>query len=427
MSNGDPDGGAVAGTDHSVRYVAGALVAGVFFGGVGGGVAFPTLPALGDVLGISALLVGLILSANRIVRLVVNTPAGQILDRVGTRRPMLAGFFLQGLAPFGYVLGLNATLVPVLDAGGVFLLSRAVWGVGSAFVFVGAFSTITRVTNPDNRGTWVGYMRGGQSLGFPAGLVLGGLLADTLGYTAAFLAAGGAGLFAFLVAFAVLPNIRPNAGERSGLTDLPRMVRADVRIFTVGAVNFTVRFLFAGVLLSTVVLYAAANAIEIGFLSGAGASGIVMAVGVLFSSVTTVIVGSVSDRLSNRALLTLPALAVFGSGFGLLALVPTLPSTLAGVALIGIGVGGTNPPLLAYLGDISPADDTGKLGGVYNVFGDLGSSAGPLIALPLANVVGFTVEYLLCVALVVLAGVLVAATLFGEDATVSRTAVPGDD
>ena len=332
-------------------------------------------------------------------------------------------FFLQGLAPFGYVLGLDAALVPLLNAGGIFLLSRAVWGVGSAFVFVDAFSTITRVMNPDNRGTWVGYMRGGQSLGFPAGLVLGGLLADTLGYTAAFLVAGGAGLFAF----AVLPNIRPGVGNRSGLTDLPRMVRADVRIFTVGVVNFTVRLLFAGVLLSTVVLYAEANAIEIAFLSDAGASGIVMAVDAVFSSVTTVIVGSVSDRLSNRALLTLPALAVFGCGFGLLALVPTLPSTLAGVALVGIGVGGTNPPLLAFLGDISPADDTGKLGGVYNVFGDLGSSAGPLIALPLANVVGFTVEYLLCVALVVLAGVLVAATLFGEEATVSRAAVPGDD
>lgn len=63
-------------------------------------------------------------------------------------------------------------------------------------------------------------MRGGQSLGFPAGLVLGGLLADTLGYTAAFLVAGGAGLFAFAVAFAVLPNIRPGVGNRSGLTDL---------------------------------------------------------------------------------------------------------------------------------------------------------------------------------------------------------------
>ena len=204
------------------------------------------------------------------------------------------------------------------------------------------------------------------------------------------------------------------------------MVRADVRIFTVGVVNFTVRLLFAGVLLSTVVLYAEANAIEIAFLSDAGASGIVMAVGVVFSSVTTVIVGSVSDRLSNRALLTLPALAVFGCGFRLLALVPTLPSTLAGVALVGIGVGGTNPPLLAFLGDISPADDTGKLGGVYNVFGDLGSTLGPLVALPLAARIGLSAEYLLCAGLVVVAGV-VATTALRDDAEADAAAVASDD
>ncbi|RJT07838.1 MFS transporter [Halococcus sp. IIIV-5B] len=414
-------------TGRSTRYVAGALIAGVFFGGIGGGVAFPTLPTLGGVLGIAPILVGLILSTNRIVRLVMNTPAGQILDRFGTRRPMLIGFFLQGCAPFGYVLGIHSDLVPVFDAGGVFLLSRAMWGFGSAFVFVGAFSTITRVTTTENRGKWVGYMRGGQSLGFPTGLIVGALIADTFGYTPAFLTAGGAGLFAFLVAFAVLPNIQPTTGSRSGLTDLPRMVRADIRIFTVGAVNFTVRFLFAGVLLSTVVLYAQQNSIEIAFLSGVGASGVVMALGVLCASLTTVIAGSISDRLSNRALLTLPALAVFGCGFALLALVPTLTSTLAGIALIGVGVGGSNPPLLAYLGDISPADDTGKLGGVYNVFGDLGSSVGPLVALPLAEVVGFTIEYLACVGFVVLAGVLVAATLFGENASVSTRALPNDD
>jgi hypothetical protein len=40
--------------------VVGSLIAGVFFGGLGGGVAFPTLPSLGTVLGISPFLVGLI-------------------------------------------------------------------------------------------------------------------------------------------------------------------------------------------------------------------------------------------------------------------------------------------------------------------------------------------------------------------------------
>ncbi|PSQ15211.1 MFS transporter [Halobacteriales archaeon QS_8_69_26] len=411
--------------DPSVGYVAGSLIAGVFLGGVGGGVAFPTLPTLGSVLGISAFTVGVILSINRFTRLLLNAPAGQVLDRFGTRRPMIAGFVLQAAAPLGYALGLHPGWVPV-GAATVFLLSRGLWGVGSAFVFVGAFSTITHVTTPDNRGKWVGYMRGGQSLGFPTGLVVGGLLADAYGYEEAFLTAGGAGLLAALVAAAVLPDLRADVAATSRLRDLPGLVSADVRILSVGLVNLAVRFLFAGVLLSTVVLYAEAYGIEIGVLSSTGVSGVVMAVSVVGASVTTVLVGRYTDRLSNRALVTVPALAVLAAGFGTLALVPDLVAVLVAVALIGVGVGGTNPPLLAYLGDVSPAEDVGKLGGAYNVFGDVGSTLGPLVALPLVTTIGFEVGYLACAALVVGVGALVAGTLLGGS-TRPSPAVETDD
>jgi MFS family permease len=400
--------------DPSVRYVVGSLIAGVFLGGVGGGVAFPTLPTLGTVLGISSFMVGLILSMNRFVRLLMNTPAGQILDTVGIRRPMVVGFLLQGLVPFGYVLGLHADHLPV-SAATTFLLVRGLWGVGSAFVFVGAFSTVTHITTEDNRGKWVGYMRGGQSLGFPTGLVLGGVLSDVYGYEEAFVVAGAAGLFAAFVAFLVLPDVDADVEATSSLREVPALVTGDVRILTVGVVNFVVRFLFAGILLSTVVLYTRENGITLSLLSATGVSGVVMAVSVVFASVTTIAVGRVSDGLSNRALLTIPALALFAGGFVTLGLVPTAAGTVLGVALVGVGVGGTNPPLLAYLGDISPAGDLGKMGGVYNVFGDLGSTLGPLVALPVAARVAVTTEYLACVVLVALAAVLVGATLLGPE------------
>ncbi len=409
--------------DPGVRYVVGSLVAGVFFGGLGGGVAFPTLPTLGPLLGISPFLVGVILSVNRFTRLVMNTPAGQILDRIGTRRPMIAGFTLQGLVPFGYILGLYADRLPVGSAA-VFFGSRALWGFGSAFVFVGAFSTITHVTTPENRGKWIGYMRGGQSLGFPTGLVVGGVLTDAYGYDVAFAVAGVAGLVAAVVAFLVLPDVSPDV-EASSLRELPDIVRADPRIAAVGSVNFVVRFLFAGVLLSTAVLYARAYEITIGLFSSTGVSGIIMAVSVLGASAATVLVGQYSDQLSNRALVTIPALVVLAAGFGLMVLVPTLAGVVVAVALIGIGVGGSNPPLMAYLGDISPADDVGKLGGVYNVFGDLGSTLGPLVALPLVARVGFAAEYLACAVLALGVAVVVSRTLLG-DAT-PTDAVPADD
>ena len=422
---------------HNTRTVVLSLIAGVFFGGVGGGVAFPTLPRLQAVLGFSALVVGVILSTNRFVRMLLNTPAGTVLDRFGTRRPMLVGFTLQGLAPFGYVLGMSdpwahgvAGILPLsmtAARAATFIGSRAIWGVGSAFVFVGAFSTVTKVTTTENRGKWTGYMRGGQSLGFPTGLVVGGLVANVYGFAAAFLVAGFAGLFAAVVAFFVLPDLNPDVENNGGLRAIPRLVAADSRVLSVSVVNFVVRFLFAGILLSTVVEYAAEVGIHIGFLNATGVSGVVMAVSVIFSSVTTLFVGRISDRVTNRALVSVPALGLLGLGFALLAFVPSLTGTFAGVALIGIGVEGVNLPLMAYLGDISPANDVGKLGGVYNVFGDFGSTVGPLVALPLAVQFTYRIEYVGCVVLVAVTAAIIGLTLFGDNKPVQAEVVTADD
>lgn len=409
--------------DPSVLMIVGSLIIGVFFDGVGGGVAFPTLPTLGTVLGISPFVVGVILSANRFTRLLINAPVGQIIDRFGVRTPMIIGFFLQGLAPFGYIVGLHPRVLPLVDAAGIFVFARVLWGFGSAFVFVGAYSLVVQVTTQSNRGKWVGYFRGGQSLGFPTGLIVGGVLTDLYNYEIAFGAAGLLGMVAMVVAVIVLPDLSIVIEEPATLRELPRILRSDPRIFMIGTVNFAVRFLFAGVLLSTIVLYAAVHGIKIGTFSAVGVSGVIMAVSVLFSGATTVVSGNLSDRLDNRALLTVPALAVLGFGFALLGIVPTLLGTLIGVACIGIGVGGTNPPLLAYLGDISPDKDTGKLGGIYNVFGDLGSSFGPIIALPLADRIGYQAEYLLCIGVVALISILVTRTFLSEELTSIQTAL----
>ncbi|MFB6299264.1 MAG: MFS transporter [Halobacteriales archaeon] len=414
-------------SEYNVRLVVGSLIAGVFFGGVGGGVAFPTLPTLGTILGIAPVVVGFILSANRFTRLVMNTPAGQIIDTVGTRKPMIAGLALQGITPFGYIIGLSPDQIPILDAAGIFFTSRLLWGIGSAFVFTGAFGTVIHVTTERNRGKWIGYFRGGQSLGFPTGLILGGILTDLYGYSIAFGVAGLTGLFAALVAAVVLPDVTPDVSEPARIRELPSIIRADPRILMIGTVNLGVRFLFGGIILSTIVLYAEVHGINIGTLSAVGVSGALMAISVLASGATTVIAGNLSDRLSNRAFVVIPAMGALALGFAALAAVPMLATTVLGVALIGVGSGGTNPPLLAYLGDISPADDVGKMGGVYNVFGDIGSAIGPIVALPIAARIGYRAEYALCIGLVVVILVFVIRTLLGDPEPRVSQATLSDD
>ncbi|MFB6079266.1 MAG: MFS transporter [Halarchaeum sp.] len=427
----------MAAASRNTRAVVAGLVVGVFFGGMVGGVAFPTLPRLGVLLGFSALVVGVVLAVNRATRMVVNAPAGALLDRVGTRRPMLAGFALEALAPAGYLLGLTdawtgglAAALPV-DASGAsaatFVVARILWGVGSAFVLVGAFSVVTKVTTPENRGRWAGYMRGGQSLGFPAGLVVGGLTADVFGFRAAFATAGLAAVVAFAVGAVVLPDIRPDdAGDDATLRDVPALAFSDRRVLAVGATNFVVRLLYSGVLLSTVVEYAAENDIRVGVLSATGVSGVVMAVCALFAAGATVVAGPVSDRAPTRSHVAVPALCLLAAGFLALVLSPTLAGAIVGVALVGVGVEGANLPLLAYLGDVSPAEDVGKLGGVYNVFGDFGATLGPLVALPVATATSYASEYVGCALLAVAIAVVVAAVV-GDTTPVGERAVPADD
>jgi MFS family permease len=425
---GTVEGEADAGTDESagggydVRTVAIAVTAGVFLGGVATGVAFPTLPLLDRVLGISAVLLGVILAANRIARLLMNTPAGSVIDSVGARKPMIAGLFVQALAPFGYVAGLYTPpvelgVVPVVGSvsapGLVFVLARACWGVGSAFVFVGAFAVITHVTDREDRGRWTGYMRAGQSLGFPTGLVVGGVLADLFDVATAFLTAGTLAMLAGVIGLLVLPDVTPSGTGRTPLSRLPALVRSVPGVLPIGLANGAIRLLFGGVLLTTAVKYAAVLGLEFDALGAAGVTGLVMGAGVLASSTATVVAGRVSDRLDRRELVTLPAFGVLAAGFTTLALTPSLRGMFGGVLLVGVGVGGAGPVLLAALGDRSPAGSEGKFGGVYNVFGDVGLSLGPLVAFPAVTAVGYETTYLAC------AGVAVAC-LLGVNATLLR-------
>lgn len=420
-------------SDAEIRTVALAIIGGVFFGGLGTGVAFPTLPLLDEILGIGAVMLGVILSANRISRLVMNTPAGNLVDRVGARRPMIFGLFVQALAPFGYVVGLHvprSTLLMVPGLGdvsipaAVFVAARTIWGIGSAFVFIGAFATITHVTNDGNRGRWLGYMRGGQSLGFPSGLIVGGIVTDLASEQTAFLLAGALALIAGLVATAVLPRVQPETDQRARLRDVPAIIRRQPLIFPLGVGNLTIRFVFGGVLLATVVKYAEAGGMQLSILSAAGISGVVLATGVLFSSATTVASGRLSDRLSNRAYLTVPAFLGMAGGLSLLALMPTIEGLFAGTALIGVGTGATGPALLAIVGDITPGAEIGRMGSVYNVLGDVGLTLGPLLAVPMVDVwFGFQRTYALCAAAVLVTLLVVAVPLLHPRTGVGRAGI----
>jgi MFS family permease len=187
----------------------------------------------------------------------------------------------------------------------------------------------------------------------------------------------------------------------------------------------TIRFVFGGVLLATVASYAAASDMELLSLSAGGISGLILATGVVCSSATMVVSGRISDGLDNRAVVTVPAFLSMAAGLALLGLVPTIEALFVGVALVGVGTGGAGPALLAILGDITPGNEIGRMGSVYNVMGDVGLVIGPLVAVPMVeNWLGYRTSYYIYAGLVALTMVVVAVPLlrYEVETPVSETA-----
>lgn len=404
---------------RSVRYVAGSFAIGVFLPAVAGGIVFPTLPRLESLVGLSPALVGIVLSTTGGVRLLSNAPVGSLLERVGTRRPLLAGFLLLSGAPFGYALGLAPGPVP-LDSGSVFVGARAVAGVGSALVLVGGYTMITDLTTPDTRGRWLGYMLGAYGLGFPVGLLVGGVVTDAYGIRAAFLLAGSVSLGAIPIVFTLLPERFPSVERERGLRHVPALVWSDRRLAAIGTVNGLIHFL-SRAFLTTAVVFAAQLGLEFGWLGTTSVTGSMLALVTVTASGSTLVAGRYSDSFDNRLSLVLPSLCVMAIGFVTVGMFSTLSGIVAGGVVAAAGGGAVGPILKAYLGDISPPEDVAKLGGAYDVVGDLGGILGPVLALPAASSVGFEALYFGCAGLGVAAAILVAGTLLSVDPTPGST------
>jgi len=423
-----------------------AVIASTFFVGFGGGVVFPILPNLGAVLGISAFMVGVILSANRWVRLVANAPAGALVDRYGTRKPFVLGLLVEGIATLGYVVALAmppaeslrplAASFPRFAVGSLavgpdwwfapisvavapetwFLLARVVWGLGSAAVFATAYTIAADLSDSGSRGTNMGVVRGGITLGFPAGLVLGGIVSSLAGNVAAFVVAAAFALTASVVAHRHVPETHVT-GDRSGDSIKPWDVDTAVPALTVGLVNFGLLFAYIGALFSTLVLFLGENDVSLFGLAPQGTSGLFMAGTVLSASFFMLVGGRISDTRDSRTPILLTFLVVSFVGFLLLARSGSVVDLALACVFIGAGQGGTSGPMMALLADLTPDERMGRASGTNNVFGDIGGGLGPMVSLPLIEAVGFAPVYAACAVLPLAAGVALLVGVRRETGT----------
>ena len=370
------------------------------------------LPSHPGAAGIAAASLGIVLSANRFVRLAANSLGGLLSDRLGRRRPYLLGMMLALASTTGYL---------VSDGLWPLLVCRVVWGVAFSLISVGGVAIILDRSRAHDRGRAVGSYQSLLQLGALVGLVLSGLLTDLLGYRGTLaiyapLAALGLG-----IAWWTLPRGPSGDGSggrgdsrprRAGPGTLATLRRLDPRLLVPAYLNFASLFAGSGVVMSTLGVSLKQLAAEPGaslFVPVASLTGILLAVRRLAAMVEAPIAGHVLDRLGDRRIVAAAGALVSLAGLLVLATGRGVGLVIAGVVLTSMGEGLLHPAVVVWTGDGAPSHLRGVVMGGLATAGDLGAAIGPLVAYALLETAGLRAAYGLCAALMLSALLLLAA------------------
>ncbi|HVV49257.1 MAG TPA: MFS transporter [Polyangia bacterium] len=361
------------GDGRSPAALAWALAPGTLLAGFAGGIAFPILPIAAERVGLPLLFIGVILAANRAMRVASSPLVGLCVDRIGGRRTLLVGLGLQVV-----VLSLYAVGIATRQVGPLFLLGRLLHGPGSACVFISAQALALHAGGRAQGGRAAGIVRASIVLGVPVGLAVGGLLSDALGDVAAFGVAAGAVLLALVVGSLRIPDLRASLGVRVTLKEALRAMR-DRRVFAVGALNLVLNFAAAGMILTTLALLVHQRRLSLLGRNEQGTAGLLMGLMIVVDAATTQLAGRLGDRWRAHARVAASAMALLVGGLVVVGLSARVAGVAAGMAIIGVGTAGLGPSLLVLMGELVPRERRGTGVGLLQFCGDLGGTAGPLV------------------------------------------------
>ena len=143
--------------------------------------------------------VGVMLSANRWIRLFTNGPAGWLSDRFSRRAIFIPALFLGACSTLIY--GLTSGYWPLL-------IGRLLWGISWSGIWITGNAIVLDVSTPENRGKLVGFYNVAFFSGAALGSFLGGWLTDLWGYSAAMRFEGMLTLAGAIIALLLLPETK---------------------------------------------------------------------------------------------------------------------------------------------------------------------------------------------------------------------------
>ena len=363
----------------------------VAFAIMGDSLLYGILPLAAEDLGLLPQQVGLLLSANRLIRLLSNTWLSTLFARFGPYRTFVVSAILGVLTTAVYGLGWGFLML---------LMARMAWGVSWSGLRQGSYQAIWAGAG-SAAGRLMGLMWGIVRGGSAVSVLLGGFLFDRYGYQVTVWTIAAISTLAIPIALRLSwpagaqigkPVSQPAQNMLQGWQE----ALSDPLQRTVLLVGFF-KLLLNAILIATASLFLAerfgdqAGGVLLGLEVGA-LTGIVLATRWFSDLFLGAVMGALSDRIGR---IRLPVLLILLLCLGLAVMLWTTAS-LSILALLGVLITstGVNVILDAYANQLALGTTQPELFvGAYTTASDLGSALGPLLAFTLVTAVGFAPVY----------------------------------
>jgi MFS family permease len=370
---------------------------------------YALLPSRLDAFAVTPTGAGLILGINRYIRIISNSGAGWVVQRVGVVWPLAFAIVLAGVTTVGYGM-----------ANGFWLLfvAHALWGVAWSFLRLGGYLAAAETGPTGSVGRHMGALQSLSRAGSLVAVVVGGLLADTIGVRDTLLLFGALTLGALaLVPMAQIPaglgKARPKTTPQTQAT-----ATATPALASDPALTWRIRSLYAQAAITWMLvagLFMGTAGYMVRTVTGDGTTvaGIAIGVGTLSGIVLGIrwvadlglspFFGHLSDRL-GRPRIILTAMVAASTAMLTVAISPTLAVAIPMYAIIFAAGTALTVSLNASVAELAPSNRRAVVLSRYATWADIGSGSGAAIGLPLVAGTGFGLAYGIGAALMVLAG-----------------------
>jgi DHA1 family tetracycline resistance protein-like MFS transporter len=373
------------------------LVCAAFVIAIGYGVVAPAVPVFARTFDVGVTAASAVVSAFAVMRLAFAPFSGRMVGQARELPVFCGGLFIVGTS--------SAACAFAADYGQL-LAFRAIGGIGSTMFTVSAASMLIRISPPRMRGRASGAWGTGFLLGNITGPVVGGALV-AVSLRAPFLIYAGA-LFGTLAVTGVLlrgraaVRVEPEPAGPESLTFTTALRRPAFRAALTA--NFLNGWTVYGVRIALVPLF-----VVEALRQPSGWAGPALAAFAAGTAATLLIGGTMSDRWGRRLPILLGSAIVAVTSVWL-GYSTTLTGLLAASLLSGAGTGLMSPPVNAAVADVIAARgrhvDGGRALAGFQMVGDVGAVAGPVLAGVVAEAGGYPAAFAVTAA--------IAAVSFGS-------------